>query len=156
MAEALFVTLVALYAIVAVKVDQWFTISRLGFKSYTPQLFLNNPRIYQVTRMVLFGAAGIALFVTTAIPWYFGVIALAVVWLGAFWIGRRAAFNTYRQIHREMIEYEDAVKVSDPSEYARILDGVAPSARRAELEEGARRTDQELVELVAQSIKWGI
>jgi len=156
MAEAIFAALVVLCAMVAIKVDQWYIISRLGFKSYTPLLFLESPRTYYAVSFALFAAALIALFFSTAISLYVGVVVLGAVWLGAFWIGRKIAFNTYRQIHREMIEYEDTLRVSDPSEYARIVERADPSARRAELEEGARKTDRELVECVKLSIKLGI
>lgn len=154
MADASFLVLVAIYALVAIKVDQWSTISRLGFKSYTPFFFLRNPRAYHVTRIVLFVAAVMTLLFTTAIRWYVGGIVLAVAWLGAFWIGRKLAFNTYRQIHREMIAYEEALKVADPSEYAQIIAGENPIERRAELEQAASRTDRELLELIELSIKW--
>lgn len=156
MSEALFVALAAVYAVVAIKVDQWFTISRLGFKTETPQLFLTNSRLYHRTRILLFAGAVITLFFAPAIPWYVGIAGLSAVWLGAFWIGRKFAFNTYRQIHREMIEYEDNVKVNDPAEYAQILGEEDSSTRRAELEKSVRITDRELVELVERSIKWGI
>jgi len=56
MTEFLFVILTVVYAVVAIKVDQWSTISYLGFKTETPQLFLSNPSLYHRTRILLFSA----------------------------------------------------------------------------------------------------
>lgn len=156
MAEVLFIIIALVYAVVAIKVDQWFTISRLGFKLETPPAFLRDSTIYHNARMVLFGGAVIALFFTSAIPWYVGMGGLFVLWLGAFWIGRKLAFNAYRQVYREMIEDEDRLKISDPAQYSEILGDEDPSTHRAELENGARRTDRELAEMVERSVKWGL
>lgn len=156
MTDALFLVLIALYAVVATKVDQWFTISRLGFKSYTPQGFIERPGLYHKTRVALFASSAVALIFAIAVPWYFGAVALAVVGLGAFWVGRKLAFSTYRQIHRELIEYESDLKMKDPEEYARLMQGEDPATRRAALEKDARMTDEELVEVVERSMKGGI
>ena len=156
MAEPLFVTLVVMYAVVAIKVDEWFTISRLGFKTETPQLFLTNSRLYHRTRILLFAGAVIALFFAPAIPWYFGAAGLFTVWLGAFWIGRKFAFNKYRQVYREMIEDGDNLKINNPTAYSEMYGDEDTSLRRAELERGTRITDRELVERVERSVKWGI
>lgn len=156
MAEAIFVALVAVYAVVAIKVDEWFTISRLGFKTETPQLFLTNSQLYHRARILLFAGAVISLFFALAIPWYVGVVGLFAVWLGAFWIGRKLAFNRYRQVCREMIEDGDNLKINDPAAYSEMYGQENSSIRRAELERGVRITDRELVKLVEHSIKWGI
>lgn len=152
----LFVALVLAYAIVAIKVDQWFTISCLGFKSETPQLFLTNPKLYQGVRILLFAAAVVTLFYARNIPWYLGAAVLAVVWLGAFWIGRILAFADFRRIHREMMEYDENLKNSDPEEYARQVAEGGPASRLADLEQGARISNQELYERVQRRLKWGI
>ncbi|MDO8263199.1 MAG: hypothetical protein Q7T21_08225 [Gallionella sp.] len=155
MADTVLAALVVMYAVVAIKVDQWYTISRLGFKSETPQLFLQSPRLYHMMRMALFACAIAASFFATIISWYIVLVVLAATWHGAFWLGRKFAFNTYRQIHREMIAYEEAIKVTDPAEYARLVEGEDPEARRSKLERGTRITDAELVERVEKSLKWG-
>lgn len=156
MADVLFWVLIALYAVIATKVDQWFTISRLGFKTAAPQGFLEHPRLYHRARIALFVGSVIALAFASAVSWYVGIVVLAAVWLGAFRIGRKLAFRTYRQVHREMIYYESDLKGKDPEEYSRILQGEDPTAHRAELEKGARITDKELVEMVERAMKWGI
>lgn len=156
MDDELFWILTAAYAVVAIKVDQWFTISRLGFKTETPQLFLTNPKAYHWVRMLLLAASVAALFFSSTVLWYWGAAVLGALWLGAFWIGRKMAFRAYRRIHREMSEYEESLKGSDSSEYEGVVSGEDPATRRAELEKGAHMTDQELVERVERSLKWGI
>lgn len=155
MSDALLVPLIAIYSFVAIKVDQWQTISMLGFKTETPQLFLQSPRLYHMVRIALFACAAVAAFFATGITRYISLAALAATWIGAFWLGRKLAFNTYRRIHRETIAYEEKIKVTDPAEYARLIDGKNPQARRAELETGARIADAEVIERVEQSLKWG-
>lgn len=145
-----------MYAGVAIKVDQWFIISTLGFKTETPQLFFENPGLYHRVRIVLFAGTVIALLFSNYIPLYVGFVFLVAIWLGAFWIGRKTAFNTYRRIYREMMEYEDELKVSDPAEYERLIADESSSERRADLEKGMRATDRELIEMMDRSIKWGI
>ncbi len=68
MVDALFILLVTVYGLVAVKVDQWYTISRLGFKMETPQLFLTNSQGYHNIRIMLFTLAGISLVFSSSIP----------------------------------------------------------------------------------------
>ena len=152
----LFVALAMVYAVVAIKVDQWFTISCLGFKSETPQLFLSNPSFYHRTRMLLFAAAVAALFFKSTIPWYLGAAGLAALWLAAYWIGRNLGFADFRRIHREMIEYDNNLMVSDPAEYARQVAEEGPASRLADLEIGAHITNQELLERVQLRLKLGI
>lgn len=153
MAEAFFLVLVILYALVTIKVDQWFTISRLGFKTETPVRFFMYPSGFQSLRIVLFIFTVMPIIDLKVIPWYVGVLILAVVSLAAILIGHKLAFNDYRRIHRELIAHEENLKVSDPSEYARFLGDEDPTAHRVELEQGARRTARELMKLVKISIE---
>jgi len=138
MFESVFVVLMVMYALVSIKVDQWITIAALGFKTETPQMFLEKPRIYDVIRSALFVAAACSAFAMTVIPWYVGLGILAFVWLGASWIGRKNAFNDYRRILREMMEHAET------------------ASDRAEYETDSKRTDQELQEIAQRSLKWGI
>ena len=152
----LFLILTIVYALVAVKVDQWFTISRLGFKSETPYFFLTKPQAYHWVRIALFAAAVAALLFASAVAWHWGFAVLLAVWLGSFWLGRKLAFRAFRRIHREMIQDDESLKTSDPVEYERIISGEDPAARRAELEKGVQMTDKELIERVERALKWGI
>ena len=86
------------------KVDEWVTIAALGFKSETPQLFLESPRIYDVICIGLFIAACASLLGTTSIPWYVGAIILGSAWFGTTWLGQRRAFATYRRLCQEGVE----------------------------------------------------
>ena len=98
--------------------------------------------------MLLFAAAVAALFFKSTIPWYLGAAALAAFWLAAYWIGRNLGFADFRRIHREMIEYDNNLKVSNPAEYARQVAEEGAASRLADLEKGAHITNQELLERV--------
>lgn len=138
MFEIVLIVLVVLYALVSAKVDEWITISALGFKTETPLMFLQKPRLYDVVRSVLFLGAIAASFGMSTIPWYIGLGILALVWLGAGWVGRRKAFNNYRKVLREMVEHAETPK------------------EKAEYEAASRKTDQELMDMVQMSMKYGI
>ena len=135
MFEGALVVLAVLYGLVSVKVDEWITISALGFKSETPMMFLQKPRFYDVARSALFLCAVASSFGMVAIPWYVGLIVLAVVWLTAGSVGRKKAFAKYRQILREMITSSET-----PDE-------------RAEYEAASQKTDQELMDMVQAAMK---
>lgn len=156
MADTLFLVFAVMYAVVAIKVDQWQTISMLGFKSETPQMFLQSPRIYHQTRVALFTGAVVASYFATTIPWYIALGIVAATWFGGFWLGRKFAFNTFRQVHRDLISYEESIKNSDPNEYALLIHGEDPETHRAELEAGARISEEKLLERIERSLKWGV
>ena len=138
MYDVLFFTLVVLYAIVSVKVDEWITISALGFKLETPLYFLSKPRYYDIVRSALFLVAILASFGLSAIPWFSGFFILAIIWLGASWIGRRKAVNNYRRILREM------------------MDNAENAEEKAEYEMRSKQTDRELMDIVQLSMKMGL
>jgi hypothetical protein len=135
MFEGTFFILAVLYTLVSVKVDEWITISSLGFKSETPMKFLQKPRFYDVVRSALFLAAIATSFGMVDIPWYIGLVILAVLWFAAGSIGRKKAFNKYRQILREMMACAET-----PEE-------------QAEYEKASNKTNQELMEMVHASMK---
>src|SRR5215467_2534263 len=96
-----FAGLAAAYLWFGSKVDQWVTISMLGFKLEVPQGFLEHPRTYDAIRFVLLAAAAACLFVTSFVPWYVGVAILAGAWFATTWIGQRRAFTVYRAVWQE-------------------------------------------------------
>lgn len=157
MADTIFFVLIATYATVAMKVDQWQTIALLGFKLETPLRFLQHPNHYHSIRIFLFIlCVVVASYFITSIAWYIGLAILASASLSAFWLGRKAAFNDYRRIHREMISAEESLKVTDPEAYTQLVAGEDPNIRRAELEAGSRISDQELLERLDKRLRWGI
>lgn len=139
MFEIVFFVLLLLYSVVSAKVDEWITVSALGFKMETPRFFLERPRLYGIVRSILFLGAAATIFAMTIIPWFIGLGLLGAVWLGAGWIGRKKAFSTYRKILRTMMEFED----NTPEQ-------------RAEYEAQSKKTDQELMDLVQSYMKMGI
>jgi hypothetical protein len=138
MFEFAFLVLVVLYTLVATKVDEWITISALGFKIETPLMFLQKPRFYDVVRSALFLGAIATTVGMSTIPWFMGLGILALVWLGAGWVGRKKAFKNYRRILLEMVEQAETPK------------------EKAELEAASKKTDQELMDMVQMSMKYGI
>ena len=135
MYDVIFFVLISLYIIVSIKVDEWITISALGFKMETPEMFLMNPRVYDIVRSALFLCA-VAAFFAMSIK-HVGVI-LVLAWLGAGWIGRKKAFKNYRRILGEM------------------MDSAENDTERAEYEAASKKTDNELMDMVQMSMKYGI
>ena len=138
MFEFTFIILAVLYALLSIKIDEWITISALGFSSETPRLFLETPRFYDVLRTILFLSTVGACFGLTEVPWYAGIGVLILVWMVVGLIGRNKAFNNYRKILREI-----AASAETPED-----------ASRYEL--SSRKTDKELIEMVRLSMKYGI
>ncbi len=112
------------------KLEEWATISTLGFRIEVPQGFMDRPEMYfYVEYGLLFLAAIIAaaadgfrfLYLSTAM-----LITLAIVYFLAKYFGRKRAYNTFRRNHLILAKNE-----SDPTV-------------RAELEDTARLTDKEL------------
>jgi hypothetical protein len=130
LADAVFVVLVPLYVIVAMKINEWSALVSLGFESETPQGFTDLPWIYALARSSLFFLTMLMLLVTVFIPWQVGLAALAVAWIVSDWRGRRKAFDTIRQICRESLP--------------RIEDAEA----RAQCEEWSKKQDWEFEELI--------
>src|SRR2546428_778590 len=104
MLDLAFLTLATAYVWFGAKVDEWITISTLGFGLEVPQGFLDRPRRYDFIRVVLLALAAACLLGTTRVPWFVGLGVLAVAWFSTTWLGQRRAFATYRRICREGIE----------------------------------------------------
>ena len=133
-----FIALVVIYTVVAAKVDEWITISALGFRLETPEMFLRSPRRYDVVRAALFIGAIAILFGTSAMSWYMGTGILGVAWLGAGWIGRKRAFKIYRRELREIMNETDS------------------AGAKAEFEAALKKSDQELMDMVQRRMKYGV
>jgi hypothetical protein len=155
MSDVVLVVLIVMYAVVAISFDRWHTLWMLGFKSETPMLFFENPGIYRITRIVLFALAVVASFFAKNIALHTGLGALAATWLSAFWLGRKLAFNRYREIHRELIAFDERMKTTDPAKYARDLYGKDPQVHRAELDAGARISEADLIARVNDFMRRG-
>ena len=109
MVDALFVVLLFLYLVVGVKVDQWITMSVLGFKLETPLRFMTHPRVYDIVRIFLFGATA-ACLPWVGFPWYLGLAALALAWFATTWLGQRLAFNQFRAIFKDFAAEADTAE----------------------------------------------
>ena len=100
-------------------------------------MFIQNPKIYDFVRSILFLGALAVSFITPDMPWITGVITLVVVWLAAGSIGSKKAFSVYRRILREMMAAVDT------------------DSDRVEYKEASQKTDQELADMVETSMKYG-
>ena len=132
MFEIIFIILLFIYIAAATKIDKWITIVKLGFKSNAPINFLNNSILYDIFRSSIFIALIATFFFMETVPWYLGVGTLFLAWLGAGWIGRKNAYNTYRK------NFEDLLNLEDNTE---------EEVKRFRRE--AKRTDEELADMVA-------
>ena len=138
MSGTMFFVLLAVYAIVALKVEEWLTISVLGFRIETPQGFLEHPGAYTSVRLLLLVAAGLSAFITHSLLWYIGILVVAFAKFVAEYFGRKKAYASFRRLHRLL-----AADETDPNELA-------------ELEAGARLTDKELKARVALAREFAI
>ncbi|MEW8091574.1 MAG: hypothetical protein AB2784_18285 [Candidatus Thiodiazotropha endolucinida] len=103
MFDTIFIVLALMYFIVSVRVDYWSTISVLGFKSETPQMFLTNPNRYEAVRGILFLGTAATLFMISFLPWYVGAGILGFLWYYSGLRGRKKAFHMYRGIFEELL-----------------------------------------------------
>jgi hypothetical protein len=97
MAESIFAIVGLLYFVVATKVDEWETISRLGFLICTPAHYLRKPQHYHYTSWALFWSAAISCFWFSIVPLAWGVLALLLLFFLSGIIGHRKGFKTYRR-----------------------------------------------------------
>jgi hypothetical protein len=109
MAEAAFITLLMLYLVVGAKIDQWITISLLGFTTETPLKFHESPRLYDLVRIIILVAAATTLF-GVSFPWYLGAAALGISWFATTWIGQTLAFNKFRQVCQDLADTADSAE----------------------------------------------
>lgn len=101
----LFWIICGLYFLVATKVDEWITISVLGFETETPQRFLEKPYLYKGVSTTLFFVLIVLLFFID-----FKVIGGALIilfWFFSGYIGHHRAYYVYRKVIKEMIEYTE-------------------------------------------------
>jgi hypothetical protein len=136
MTDIAFIVFLLLYLVVGIRVDQWITISLLGFKMATPLQFLKNPRVYDYARIAVFVVAT-ATLLNVSFPWYFGAGALAAAWFITTWIGQRLAFNEYRRICQHLA---DTAETTD---------------ERSSALQSARKTNSELRDMAMMMNKFG-
>ncbi len=132
MFEIIFIILLFIYIASSSKIDEWITIIKLGFKTNAPINFLNNSIPYDIFRSAVFIALIATSFFMETVPWYLGVGTLFLAWLGAGWVGRKNAYNTYRKNFEDLLNLEDNTEEEE---------------RRFRRE--AKKTDEELADMVA-------
>lgn len=113
MAECMFAVLALLYFTIATKVDEWETITQLGFRTFTPENYLRNPQYYHYTSWAIFWFAAISCFWISIVPWTWGILVLLILFFVSGFIGHNKGINIYRQILVELLE---AAKREDDEE----------------------------------------
>jgi uncharacterized membrane protein len=84
--------------IINYKIYYWATISRKGFKSETPEIFLKNPNIYAVVDIIFF----IAVIIYSGVSWHFVIILYFVSFIPA----GKSANKKYKEVLHELKEKE--------------------------------------------------
>ena len=110
MSDIVFLALLALYIWYSAKVDEWVTISSLGFSLEAPQGFLENPSRYNHIGLIILAACIASLLAVDRIPWYAGLLLVAVAWFATTAIGQRRAFDTYRRRCNEALQEETSAE----------------------------------------------
>jgi len=148
-----FVVFAAILAYVALRVVEWKTISSLGFKLAVPQGFLDHAQIYKLGMFGSFISALVASSVTGNPPLHKAAVVLVAIWGVAWWLGRNNAFDTFRRMHLELLEYESSLKESNPSEYRRIMQEPGADRRQEELVAGTKMSNKELRAMLRMKIE---
>lgn len=126
-----------LHYLLSYKIDFWMTISALGFNSSTPLGYMKNPQGYRLLNILL-GLAVVLSPLLGGTEIYFGMIGWVIIWLSSGAFGRKAAYREYRKIITEIISNTD--DDDDSLEELRI---------------SAKKTDEELAEMVQRYMKYG-
>lgn len=138
MIDMFFIIIVLIYFWLSIKVENWITIYHLGFKTETPLLFLNNQRIYDVVRVLLFLTSLILAYYAIYLSVFICLLILFVVWVLSGKIGRNKAFKKYREILLDLAEHEEDEK------------------QKIEYIEEAKKSNNILQDKVTQAIKFGL
>ncbi|MCP3927893.1 MAG: hypothetical protein GY705_02195 [Bacteroidetes bacterium] len=100
--------------------------------------FLKNPGRYNFFRSVLFLGAAASTFYFESIPWFVGLIVLAIFWAIAGSVGRKKAYKAYREIVSSLIDPEGSEEDNESYKIA------------------SEKTDDELSGMVQIAMKNGI
>jgi hypothetical protein len=77
---------------VSAKVDEWQTISRLGWSLCAPKMYVLKPHVYHLACGLLFWLCAGCCALFSFIPWWTGAIVLCVAWIATGYRGHLAAF----------------------------------------------------------------
>lgn len=124
MFDLIFITIMLVYARASVTMTTWNTLSILGCFD-KPEVML-VPQLYRVVYPVvrpvfffsvvqavtLFSAICVVIFGTHIIPWYIDFLIFLIVWIVSYLIGVKQAFDTYRELCRELVKHVDSRKKS--------------------------------------------
>jgi len=118
----IFTFLLLFYFLIGRKISAWTTISRLGFSSETPEVFLRHSKIYHFIPIALFLVAVIPLVFTNIIIFIFGIIVLLSISFAVAILGRKEGVKTYRNILQEMLNEDKSLDDKEKEEIAQKLD----------------------------------
>lgn len=114
----LFIVFSLLYVVIGIKVKQWETITILGFRTETPEVYLRNPRAYNLTRSFCFLVAVIAaIFSSYRYSATIGFPVLGVLWFFVNNRGIDSGIKEYRRAMKETCEYYQANPTEDGGDF---------------------------------------
>ena len=106
MYDLLFLVLVLIYFLFSLKLEEWLTISRLGFLSETPEGFIKNPRAYFYIAYSILIVAVIVSIRTTVFPWYVSLGIIIFCFFASGIKGRIKAIKLYKEIISDLLKTE--------------------------------------------------
>lgn len=145
MSDFIFLLLFFLFLLVQVKLEQWSTISTLGFKSHTPEGFLRHPEIYVRVYFVILFAFFVSSLITVAIPVYISLPIVLFAWLSAFAYGKKKGFDDFRAIHHNMLLYGN-----------RYREIPYTKEELSEIDAASNMSNKELLAMLMKFRRWGM
>ena len=114
----IFIVFSLLYVVIGVKVKQWEVITILGFRTETPEGYLRNPKVYNLTRTFCFLVAVIAVIFS---PYRYsatiGFPILGLLWYCVYHRGTDRGIKEYRRAMKETCEYYQANPTEDGGDF---------------------------------------
>lgn len=111
--DILFILSFLLYFILGYKVNYWRYISKLGFKSEAPIIFIINQKKYHLATNILLAVAFFSLFGTISIPCVLGLPALGVASVATGYFAGISAAKKYKEIINELANEETDTKAKN-------------------------------------------
>ncbi|SRR5574337_342081 len=105
MSALAFLSLIAIYALVTIKIAEWITSSTLGDKLETSQLFFEHPMLCVAFGWVFLFVLVVVSFNVPQVKWYLCGLILLLARQSAIWYGQRRAFATFRRGCRYLIDF---------------------------------------------------
>ncbi|HLV33094.1 MAG TPA: hypothetical protein VKY57_16115 [Chitinispirillaceae bacterium] len=100
----IFIIFAILYLTVAIVVNYWQTITRCGFSSETPVLYIRSPMVYSFVSYFLFILSLLLGFLQNQFPFWITTLILFIFFMLVGIVSRGLGLSKYRSIIKELIE----------------------------------------------------